>query len=1566
MIQEEQLVKNQEEQVELRRERDYWLQKLSGNFTKSTFPHSYKADESSKKSMKKLEFDMEGEVYSRLNQLAKGSDHSLYILFVTEVVLLLTRYTSQNDIIVGIPVAKDIEEERPENILLPLRNQADEKGSFKDLLINVKQSIVEALKNQNYSMKKLLYQLNMVYDEDSFPLFDVVILFENIHDKKSLASIKPNFVISLVKNDHRIRVTLEYNEAFYAPYFIGKIKTHFLKLTEETLNNLNMPLEEIQMLSKEELHEILFGFNDTKTDYPKHETIASLFKQQAEKTPGHTAVVFEGETITYAQLDKESDRLAGYLFHEKKIKPDDRVGILMDRSLSRIVSILGVLKSGGCYVPMDPALTEERLRVIIEDAGIGVLVSERKYIRLLNRLQWECKALHTFVCMDSSDIDSEDEMEKSELMNEKVWHYVAEKAEDDVDGGGWVSSYTGEPFSKREVDECAENAVIKISHILRKDMKVLEIGCATGVSMFKIAPKVGLYYGTDLSSLIIERNKEKIEKEGYKNIRLQCLQAHEMDRVEERNFDLVFMNSVVQCFHGHNYLRKFIREAVDLLGENGHIFIGDVMDQDLKEELLRELKQFKINNRGKGYKTKTDFSTELFLSREFFEDLKVDIPGLINLEFSKKIYSVENELTKFRYDVLITVDKKSDAKRSCLSKNKYRNDLRAIKNSNIEEINPKTQPGNLAYVIYTSGSTGKPKGTLIKQFNVVRIVKNTNYIDISSQDRILQWSNYAFDGSVFDILGALLNGAGLVIPKREDTFISHRLADILERERISVVFMTTAFFNTLVDLNIECLRNLRKILFGGERVSFEHAGKAYQYLGSGKLVHMYGPTETTVFSTFYNINGTDENLGTVPIGKPVSNTTVYILDHHLNIVPVGVSGEIYIGGDGVGAGYLNNAVLTREKFVKNPHIEGEILYKTGDYARWLPDGNVEFLARKDDQVKIRGFRIELGEIKNQILKFEGITDAVLVVIEEKDKAICAYFTAGAQVDLVDLKSYLSMKLPEYMVPAFLVQLDKIPLNANGKINKDALPLPENTLRKNIIKPRDGVEKNLAHIWAEVLNLKLENISIDDNFFDYGGHSLKASIFISKIYGSLGMKIPLDIIFKMPTIMELSGYVKKVKGEAFIPIGKAPRKDYYVLSPEQTRYYSLQKTNPVNMSNNVPWAWTMEGKFDIERLNDAINLLIERHESLRTYFKEVNGEPVQIVLDQVDFSLDFMEMDEAEAMEQIRNSIKPFDLSKAPILRGMVIKVGQEKHILFMDMHHIICDGTSIGIMFKEINKAYNREELPEVKVQYQDFAQWLRGLNDSDEMKKQMDYWHNQFKTIPVLNMPTDFERPKVQSFDGDTISRELEDHLYIKLKDIAKETRSTLYIVMLAAFNILLHKYTGDEDIIVGSPISGRRHPDFNNTIGLLINMIGMRNYPSGEKTYAQFLEEVKKTAFHAYENQDYKYEELIKAVLNKKDPSRNPLFDVVFVLQNMEIGGIDLQGLKSTSHKIKHDIARIDIFFQVYEIDDCVKLSLEYATALFKRDTARKMLDDFSGILKQVVENMYIKIEDITLVQS
>ncbi|MCP5108581.1 MAG: amino acid adenylation domain-containing protein, partial [bacterium] len=889
-----------------------------------------------------------------------------------------------------------------------------------------------------------------------------------------------------------------------------------------------------------------------------------------------------------------------------------------------------------------------------------------------------------------------------------------------------------------------------------------------------------------------------------------------------------------------------------------------------------------------------------------------------------------------------------------------------------------------AYIIYTSGTTGRPKGCIITHRNLVRLFKNERLpFHFDQADTWVMAHSFCFDFSVWEMYGALLNGGRLIVPPLEQVRDVKEFLGFIKKHKVTVLNQTPQAFYTLVELKKKSPRallnnHLRCVIFGGDKLLPHYLTAWIDRYSPGRiqLVNMYGITETTVHVTHYRLKESDvRSPQTIsPIGRPLPETTLYILDGFLNPVPVGAAGECYVGGSGVAQGYLNRVLLTADRFLENPHKPGEIIYKSGDLCRWLPDGTVEYLGRNDDQVQVRGFRIEPAEIESHLRKHPAVKEAVVVSREDKDHqtCLCAYIRLIPGESMPDLRNHLSGTLPGYMIPAYMVPVNAIPLTANGKVDKKALPDHRLTQTKQSrIPPRDRVEETLAKIWAEVLGMKKEVIGIEDDFFELGGHSLKATILIERIHQQLDVKVPLMELFRAPKLRELAAYAAGIKKDKYAAIAPVEEKEYYPLSPAQKRMYILQQMLPGNTTYNMPQIapFDFSKERDWERLEESLKKLVNRHESLRTSFESAAGEPVQRVRHEVEFHIDYFDFaQETDAVKNdaVNNFIRPFDLSRPPLFRVGLIKEREDRHFLVVDMHHIISDGVSNEILIRDFNALYEGRQLQELRIQYKDFAQWLHRPEVKEAVTRQENYWLKKFRAeIPLLDLPIDYPRPKVQSFEGDLLDFEIPPPQTRLLESIASAEGATLYMVLLAVMNILFSKLSGREDIIIGSPVAGRRHADLEKIIGMFVNTLALWNYPKGEKTFNQFLKEVKENTLQAFENQEYPFEDLVEKIEVDRDAGRNPLFDVMFALQTFV--GQDLPAPDQVRDPFENSTAKFDLTVVAVKAEgDKLPVSIQYCTKLFKKETIERFITYLKKIISSVTAEPGMKLAQIEIISG
>jgi amino acid adenylation domain-containing protein len=1143
-------------------------------------------------------FMLDDETTKKFKQWCTGWGGTLYMGLTALFNIQLHRYTGREDIVMGSGIAGRNHRHLKHIVglfvnMLPVRFRPFRKKSLRQFCDDVKNTTLNAFENQDLQFEDLVRRLKLPRDPSHNPLFDVCLVVQNFETQELRAQETTfrqldflhrtsKFDITLLAWEGRDNITfnLEYCTSLFKADTISRMAEHLKNLIRQVADTpdriMSRTIEDVELDTEEERRKILHYFNATQTEIAEGKTIHQLVEEQAERIPDHTAVVGPGSselTVTYRELNRLANRQARYLKMENGVGPGRIVAILMDSVPELFIAILGVLKTGAAYLPLDPYIPGERLKQILEDAAVGVVLSQKRFLRMLNRLQWECPSFHTYQCLDSLDIEAETE-ENNELLNRESREYVGKQATGEIEVGGWCSSFTGEPFTAAEMEEHAENAYQKLDWLLKPSMRVLEIGCASGLTMYRIAPGTAYYLGTDPSEVIIRKNRERIDGEGIKNIDLRCMAAHEIDTLQpEEPFDLIIINSVIHAFPGHNYLRRVIKDAVRIMKEQGTVFIGDVMDLQLKQTMKRELLEYRRNNPDKKGKTGTDFSQELFVSRDFFRDLAQEIPEIKEIGFSPKIHKIKNELTRYRYDVHITIDKtasrdsaNSTNKTHTAAKHKFRHDLGTLAQYGTEPVETSTEPVDTAYVIYTSGSTGKPKGVMVEHRSVVNLSQwHNRYYAVTSMDRATKYAGLGFDASVWEIFPYLIAGAAIYIVEEPMRLEVRELKKYVESRDVTVMFLPTQFCQQFMQ-EAETPQSLRLMLTGGDRLQ-KYIKRDY------RLVNNYGPTENTVVTTAYALDEPSDHTD-IPIGKPIANTQVYVLDRFDRVQPVGIPGELHIAGKGLARGYLNNPELTAEKFIKprkslSPrgkntdkssvsHVSSGSpvarLYKTGDRVRWLPDGNIQFLGRIDHQVKIRGYRIEPREIEILLMNRDEIETGIVVPLENPEtgeRYLCAYYQTVKELPEPltekDLEDYLGRKLPAYMVPRKYMEVNRFPLTAGGKIDRNALPKPgiDSFNTGNHTPPETELQERMADIWREVLGV--HRVGIDDNFFDAGGDSIKG-IQVAARLRKQGYRLKLSDLFLKPTIRAVES--------SLVPIPSGEENNRY---PHGNEYHTENRT-----------------------------------------------------------------------------------------------------------------------------------------------------------------------------------------------------------------------------------------------------------------------------------------------------------------------------------------------------------------------------------------------------------------------
>jgi len=902
---------------------------------------------------------------------------------------------------------------------------------------------------------------------------------------------------------------------------------------------------------------------------------------------------------------------------------------------------------------------------------------------------------------------------------------------------------------------------------------------------------------------------------------------------------------------------------------------------------------------------------------------------------------------------------------------------------------------NLAYVIYTSGSTGKPKGVLVNHANVVRLFAATDsWYHFNSQDVWTLFHSYAFDFSVWEIWGALFYGGRLVVVPYLVTRSPESFYELLCQEQVTVLNQTPSAFRQLIqaEQSIGTAKDLslRLVIFGGEALELQSLQPWFDRHGdsSPQLVNMYGITETTVHVTYRPLSKADLHDTASVIGRLIPDLQVYLLDQNLQPVPIGVRGEMYVGGAGVTRGYLNRPELTQQRFISNPFAEvgGSRLYRTGDLARYLPNGELEYLGRIDNQVKIRGFRIELGEIDGLLAQHPAVWENLVIIREDEpgDKRLVAYVVLKVEqsATVPELRQFLGNQLPSYMIPNAFVLLESLPLTSNGKIDRRALPKPDldSTQLEKFVAPRSPIEEMLAQIWTQVL--KIEQVGIHDNFFELGGHSLLATQLVSRIRNLFKVELPLRELFTNATVAQLGRSLQQLQQQDIaltsVPILKRTENVELPLSFAQQRLWFLDQFEPNSPFYNIHVALHLTVTLKVPALEQSLQAIVERHEALRTNFITVDGQALQIIQTQADWQVSVFDLQHLPANEQEiavqqlaqEHAIQPFDLANQALFRAKLLVLNETENVLLVSMHHIVSDGWSMGVFVKELAalyEAYAQDKSPNLlplPIQYADFALWQRQWLQGDVLQSQLNYWQKQLKDAPaLLPLPTDRPRPAVQTFAGARQEFALSLELTQKLTQLSQQQGCTLFMTLLAAFDTLLYRYTEQTDILVGTPIANRDRSEIEGLIGFFVNTLVMRTNLAGNPSFSELLGCVREMAMEAYTHQHLPFEMLVEALQPERNLSHTPLFQVMFVLENAPISTVELTGLTVNLLRLRSKTAKFDLTLAMENTTTGLVGRWEYNTNLFDVVTIERMAGHFVTLLESIVANPQQRIFQLPL---
>lgn len=1596
--------------------KNYWLEKLSGELPKIDLP-AFK-ERPRRQTFNGTHFIrmVPPSTVRTLGKIGNEYNSTLFMSVVSIFSYIFHKYTQHKKIVMGTVMANRDRVALQDQVgfyinTLVVCNELEPTDLFSELFKNTKQSILEAFEHKDYPYDQLVNDLKVERDLGRSAIFDVLIETQNF---SNMVQAEPeggdDLEISLLRSNNDTAIfdlnimmaedakggiifNARYNTDVYDEAQIERLFAHFNHIAAQLAKSVEKPLHEYNLLLEED-RQMIELFNQTDRAFSR-QTLVEYIAETARTDGERRAVRFNGQDLSYQDIQSESNRIAHFM--NDRFERGNYVGVLMDRSPDLLNTILGLWKSGHIYVPIDPTFPFDRIKNLIDNSGIDTLVFGKAYVKETLQLQWQCPQLNHTLCIDSLNVEREEESANSTMQRE-LWEYVGERADDDITGGGWLSSYTGEPLSRAEMDEYRENVLNKVKEVVDSNSKVLEIGCASGITMFAIAPLVQSYHGVDLSYTILKKNEVRIQEEGHANISQSCLFAHEIDQLEAGDFDLIIINSVIQNFHGYNYLTDVLAKCITKLGAKGRIFVGDVMDVAQKDDLIQSIRDYQ--NENPDAKAKLDWHEEFFAGKSYFDHLPHRFESVVAVEHSDKQGSLKNELSEFRYDTFITVDKTADGIDKGVQQ-KFQYDLSDVRAASDADLNL-CEILDSSYVIHTSGSTGKPKGAIVHHLGMMNhIFSKVHEMDVTSSSIIAQNASQGFDISIWQLFTALVQGGTTVIYDNETVLHPERFLQTVHDDEVTILEVVPSYLSLLIDTvevtgDLSVFEHLDYLMVTGETVHVELVARWFEKCPNIPVINAYGPTEASDDITHYKMTETP-TASSVFIGKTVQNFNIYIIDEHFQQVPVGVKGEIVVAGVGVGNGYLNEPEKTAAVFMTDPFQEGDVpLYKTGDIGRYRPDGNVEFFGRKDAQVKVNGHRIELGEIESQLLKHDAVKQAAVIVKSAGSAKSLVAFVVGKDKSedperADQIRHFLLSQLPEYMVPSQIVLLESLPLNPNGKIDRKVLGkmrLDDQQLSaKTTVAPKTKYEAKLLDIWKNILGI--DTLGVRDSFFENGGNSISAIQVITKVKKTFQVDIPLKDLFEYPFVDEFAMKVEAYKAEKAMEALPEPSpkgiKAKYKISPVQYAEWYLQKFNPHSTFYNIGFIVELDGPLQVKALHETVAYIFNRHDAFRTALIEEDGIPYQVLQESIDFPLSDFHIDirdHAEKDAELQRLVDThcnnvFDFTKPPICSIKLVQVEDEKFVLAFETHHIVWDQMSTFNFYREITEGYNQMvatgsiSLPEIAINYVDYTEWLNGLIDSGRLEKQKQYWLDRYQEIPEpLELPTDFKRPAVHTFNGAAVFRNVGLDFKQEITDFCNENGITYQIFLISVLNLLLHRLSNQDDFVVGTPIWNRDQEHLDKIIGLFASAIPIRCTLEEGWTFHDLLMHTKKSSLEAYENHLYPFNKVIEELNPTTDFSRQKVISVFFGVQNddtelseREFEAVEVRDI-SGEHALKiNDTSVFDFTMQVDHSKHHMWISLRYNTDLFLPSTAETFMQRYENLVRETLSNPNLPVQDFEL---
>lgn len=1080
-------------------DRLFWRNMLGSDRELTRFPADCRQQDCPTRAQHSVTFDER--LTALLQGRSGGSDYAMYLLMTGALALVAARYTNQRDVLLVTPVFEQTREGGMDNGLLVMPIAVRSQDSTRTYLNGMRDMLRNVMEHQRYPFDRLARETGWLAQEEERLTIPLAIGYSRLHVKLALElnGAELLFWFSDTADGH-LQLEMTYNAQLYSAQLMSQIGTHWQEAVRELAVQTDATLAEMEWLPDHERSLVIDHWNDTAGPFPSEATLHSLFEAQAMRTPDALAAMCRDEQITYGELDKWSNRIARTL-RQDGVTVGSRVAVLCSRSLAMAAAVLGVLKAGGAYVPLDAAWPKRRLETVLMEVGATHVVTMKKAWEPVADLARKVRSVVRVLLLDEENEHAEPLIQHPEFIV-RMFDDLASAAHDRVSAGGFVSAYTGLAYTEEEVNQYVNRVVELVRPFAQDDKRVLEVGCGSGLIMFELAPMFGSYVGLDPSSITQQRNEQLCRERGLAHVTLVTAFADSMADMEAASFDLILLPSVFQFFEGYRYAEKVMRQALRLLRPDGKIIIADVPDEETKEHFRTSLEEFR-RDYGMVYQTRFNMDQHLYASEQFFHGFAASYSN-VSIEVSRRT-GFRNEL-RYRYDIVMTVN------------GEYAEQGRdlyvtggVIAQQSGAAIDSVASPDDTAYVLFTSGSTGTPKGVVVTHRPVVNVIDWVNgTFGVNEQDRLFFVTSLCFDLSVYDMFGMYAVGGAVDIVPEDDVKRPEGWLKRMAEAGITIWDSAPAALAQCVpylERQTSDQVSLRLTLLSGDWIPLTLPVQLNNRFPGIRVAALGGATEACIWSNCYEVQEIDPTWVSIPYGKPIRNARYYILDRDHKPCPIGAIGELYIGGECLASGY-HVEVLTLERFIPDPYSPqaGGVMYRTGDLARWMWDGNIEFLGRTDHQVKIRGYRVELGEIQAKLLRYPGIGQCV--VLDRADgsgvKSLCAYYVADEEYQVRALRDYLGTELPPYMVPSYFIRMDAIPVTSNGKVDRAALPDPQSVMRPDEAyePPANEMEAEIAELWKELL--EIDRVSVLDDFFEIGGHSL------------LAVKMELE--------MELRGYI----------------------------------------------------------------------------------------------------------------------------------------------------------------------------------------------------------------------------------------------------------------------------------------------------------------------------------------------------------------------------------------------------------------------------------------------------------